>query len=420
MPKPADAVAALLTERRYNKRSIEAYVHWVHRLESHFASKQVRSISPKDLASFFRHLQTQVADQSVRQAATAIRFMYREVFGKRDLAEVVPKIKENRRRAVIPGQPEVLATIAEVDEPTVALLLKCVYGMGLELKEACTLKWNDFDFKTYRVKVQPQRTRGSRSIPIPQFVLSDLKSSLAGKPKSQFVFTSSTGDRIGEQTVQRAWARARARTAGAQKVDIRSLRHAYILHLVQLGVPIRDVLHDMGMHKARPMEFYSQYAGPALPLTFSPADRALTEAVDSKSNTAATYGSEARIFQLAAIKSREFDFTRLIALLHELNAAARSNNYLSVAFLVRAVIDHVPPIFGFRYFVEVSNNYGATASLRRHMEHLQKSLRNVADAYLHETIRSQEDLPQLPQVDFRSAVDHVLGEVVRVLKKREI
>lgn len=102
MPQPTEAVAALLAERRYSSRSIDAYVHWVQRLESHFAPRQLRSISPNDLAAFFRHLQTQVADQSVRQAATAIRFLYREVLNKRALADVVPKIKENRQKAVVP------------------------------------------------------------------------------------------------------------------------------------------------------------------------------------------------------------------------------------------------------------------------------------------------------------------------------
>ena len=291
--------------------------------------------------------------------------------------------------------------------------------MGLELKEACSLRQKDFDFNTNRAKLLPQRTRAVRSIPIPLFARDALAHLVAGKQKGNYVFTAPTGRPIGVATVQRAWSRARMRAAVGQKVDIRSLRHAYILHLGQLGVPLRDVLHDMGMHKARPMEFYSQYAEPPLPLTFSPADRTLTEDSQSKTEGSGPYVSDSRILQIASLTSQDFDFTRLVALLHELNSAARSNNYLSVAFLVRAVIDHVPPIFGLRTFIEVVNNYRASASLKRHMEHLQKSLRNVADAYLHETIRSREELPHFSQVDFRSALDHVLGEVTRVLKKKK-
>ena len=154
-------------------------------------------------------------------------------------------------------------------------------------------------------------------------------------------------------------------------------------------------------------------------MTFSPADRALTDEGKSSATTSGPYVSDSRILQIASLKSQDYDFTRLVALLHELNSAARSNNYLSVAFLVRAVIDHIPPIFGLRTFIEVVNNYKASVSLKRHMEHLQKSLRNVADAYLHETIRNREELPHFSQVDFRSALDHVLGEVTRVLTKKK-
>lgn len=418
MPTPIEAVANLLTERRYSSRSIGAYKNWAQRLQSYFSGRSLRTISEAELASFFRQLQTQVGDQSVRQAATAVRFLYKEVLNKPSLAEVVPKIRLVRNKAFIPTQQDVFNILAKVDDETTALILKCIYGMGLELKEACSLRAENFDLNTNRLKFNPQRTRGIRSIPIPLFIRSKLTELLKSRKKGQYVFQARNGRSVGDVTVQRAWQRARNRVPVPGKVDIRSLRHAYILHLVQLGVPLKDVLHDMGMDKARPLEFYSQYAGPMLPMTFSPADRLLTTEGNPDSTIVSLYVSESRIVQIASLNSADFDFTRLVNILHELNVAARSNSYLSVAFLVRAIIDHIPPIFGFRTFVEVVNNYKATISLKRHMDHLQKSLRNVADAYLHETIRPKEELPHFSQVDFRAALDHLLAEVVRVLGKK--
>lgn len=419
MSKPADQISALLSERKYGARTIQSYVHWVIRLESHFSGRNIRTLSPNELSIFFHHLHTQLGAQSVRQAATAIRFLYREIFGKRDLADIVPKIKEDRPKAEIPSQRDILSILAQVDDPEIAIALKCIYGMGLELKEVCKLKVKDFDFSKNRVKVQPQRTRGVRSIPIPVFVLDELKAIAATGSRDRFLFPSKSGGPIDVKRVQRAWNAARGRTSIQNNYDIRSLRHAYILDLERLGVPLKDVLHNIGMHKARALDFYSSYAGPAVELTFSPADRVLAESISTKQTNASPYISELRIIQLAEIKHPEFDFTRLIAMLHELNSARRNNNYLSIAFLVRAVIDHIPPVFGFKTFIEVTNNYKSSVSLKKQMENLQKSLRNVADAYLHEAIRSREDLPHYAQVDFSAALDHVLGEVVRVLKKRK-
>ena len=67
-------------------------------------------------------------------------------------------------------------------------------------------------------------------------------------------------------------------------------------------------------------------------------------------------------------------------------------------------------------FPEVANNYQCEKSFRGSMQHLDKSLRNIADAHLHIQIRSSEVLPTGPQVDFRADLDVLLGEVVRVLK----
>ena len=83
--------------------------------------------------------------------------------------------------------------------------------------------------------------------------------------------------------------------------------------------------------------------------------------------------------------------------------------------LVRATLDHVPTIFGYKTFIEVSNNYGGK-SLKKSLLNLQNSSRNISDAYLHETIKQKESLPNATQIDFRNDLDLLLGEIVRILK----
>ena len=65
--------------------------------------------------------------------------------------------------------------------------------------------------------------------------------------------------------------------------------------------------------------------------------------------------------------------------------------------LVRAIIDHVPPVFGKKNFNEVANQYGGK-SFKEMMQHLQLSLRALADECLHAQIRSSESLPTETQI----------------------
>lgn len=107
-----------------------------------------------------------------------------------------------------------------------------------------------------------------------------------------------------------------------------------------------------------------------------------------------------------------FDFRRLVRFCEELNDNYSRGNCLSVAMIGRSILNHVPPLFGFLTFNEVANNYGSK-SFKKSMNHLNNSLRNIADSFLHDTIRKRESLPTLNQVDFRQDMDVLLGEIVR-------
>ncbi len=128
-----------------------------------------------------------------------------------------------------------------------------------------------------------------------------------------------------------------------------------------------------------------------------------------------SYVDLSRIDDLKKIKIKDYDLTRLIKQCEELNDASKKGNPYSVILLVRAIIDHIPPIFGKKNFQEVANNYGSK-SFQESMERLDKSLRKIADSGLHQQIRKKETLPNKTQVNFSNDLDVLLQEIVRILK----
>ena len=120
-----------------------------------------------------------------------------------------------------------------------------------------------------------------------------------------------------------------------------------------------------------------------------------------------------RIKELSEIKSDEFDFSRLLQLCHEINDNYSRNNYLSVAMIGRSIINHVPPLFGFDTFNQVANNYG-NRSFKGVMNHLNNTMRSIADSYLHDTIRKKENVPNSNQVNFSQDLDVLLSEIIRI------
>lgn len=128
------------------------------------------------------------------------------------------------------------------------------------------------------------------------------------------------------------------------------------------------------------------------------------------------YVDNVRLEEMRKIASISFDITKLIRLCEELNCSFRNGCYISVAMLVRAVIDHVPPIFGCSVFSEVANNYPGSKSFRESMQNLANSSRKISDSFLHTQVRKKEVLPTKTQVDFSNDLDTLLSEIVRILK----
>lgn len=127
-----------------------------------------------------------------------------------------------------------------------------------------------------------------------------------------------------------------------------------------------------------------------------------------------TYVDKSTIARLRQVRSPNFDLQRLIRLCEELNKCSAVGAFCATAALVRAVIDHVPPIFGARAFGEVANNVGEK-SIKASLLRLETSSRNIADSVLHQQVRKREVIPTRTQVNFSNDLEVLLGEVVRRL-----
>ena len=131
------------------------------------------------------------------------------------------------------------------------------------------------------------------------------------------------------------------------------------------------------------------------------------------------YVSETRIKELQTIESERVDLTRLIRLCEELNIAQANDLNLSMVMLLRAILDHVPPIFYKASFKEVASGHGGK-SFKETMNHLQNGARKIADSHLHSQVRKKEVLPTYLQVNFSQHLDALLAEVVGILQSETV
>jgi hypothetical protein len=128
-----------------------------------------------------------------------------------------------------------------------------------------------------------------------------------------------------------------------------------------------------------------------------------------KSNTA--FLELSVLAALRQAKSQKFDFAKLVRLCEELNDAYGRGNYLSCVLLIRAVMNHVPPVFGCRTFAEVIAQSGR--SLKAVFERLEDDARPIADLHSHALIRAREPLPTKHQVEpYKASFELLVQEVI--------
>lgn len=134
-----------------------------------------------------------------------------------------------------------------------------------------------------------------------------------------------------------------------------------------------------------------------------------TYATTVRSNS--VFVDEGTLQELRSKISATFDLRKLVRFCEELNDSYSRANYLAAVLLIRAVMNHVPPVFGCRTFSEVTAQ--SSKSLKAIFERLEDSARPIADLHTHALIRKRETLPTKHQVEpYKASFELLIQEVI--------
>jgi hypothetical protein len=122
------------------------------------------------------------------------------------------------------------------------------------------------------------------------------------------------------------------------------------------------------------------------------------------------------IERLEGIKSKQFDLASLVRMCKEINSSYAHGNILATALVMRTVLNHIPPIFGYDTFGQVLAN--APKSLKENFGHLEEGLRKVVDFHAHRKIAPIESYPSAAQVEpFKPQLELLLHQIVEIASK---
>lgn len=274
----------------YSLQTERAYVYWARAFIRFHELRHPAAMGGAEVEAFLTHLasERQLSPSSHRQALSALLFLYGKVLGQQlpwmqDIGRPVPK----PRLPVVLSREEVQAIGSQMSGVH-RLLAELLYGTGMRITEALSLRVKDVDFGHRAIYVREGKGRKDRVVMLPQSLLAQLRAQLgacreiwqadvddgrsgvempyaldrkyprAGSSWGWFwVFPQdhhSTDPRSGiirrhhlyDETFQRAFKRA-VRAAGiAKPATPHTLRHCFATHLLQAGSDIRTVQELLG------------------------------------------------------------------------------------------------------------------------------------------------------------------------------
>jgi integrase len=169
-----------LRVRHYSGRTEEAYVHWVRRFILFHEKRHPAALGGREVAAFLSHLACaeKVAASTQNQALGALVFLYRCVLGL-PLAELEGLVRARRpaRLPVVLSAAEVRSLLARLEgEPR--LVASLLYGSGLRLLEALTLRVKDVDFQARELRLRRAKGQRDRVVPLPDACSRPLRAQL--------------------------------------------------------------------------------------------------------------------------------------------------------------------------------------------------------------------------------------------------
>ena len=300
-PKLLTQVRQAIRLRHYSGRTEEVYVGWVRRFVRFSGMRHPAEVETDEVSRFLLSLANsgRVAASTQNQAASALQFLFEQVLGKPLARRAgLVRAKEPGRLPVVLTPGEVKAVLARVRgvSQLVALLL---YGSGLRLLEALTLRVKDVDFgrgeivvrrgkgKQDRVTMLPVSVRpplgehlrrverqhqldlreGAGAVSLPGAFARKVPAASRGWPW-QWVFPATrryvdpaTGevrrDHLHDTAVQRAVQQAVHDAGIPKRATCHTFRHSFATHLLESGYDIRTVQELLGHRDVRTTMIYT-------------------------------------------------------------------------------------------------------------------------------------------------------------------
>jgi len=260
--------------RHYADKTIDAYVRGVAKF-AEYCRKSPDLLGPEEVREYQKYLveKKKASRSTFSQTVSALRFLYAVTLKRKETVDWIPYGRRETRLPVVLSQDELGKFFGGVENLKYRTVLMTMYGTGLRLGEALSLRVKDIDSQRRVIRVEQGKGRKDRYVELTPTLLSELREYWkVYRPKS-WLFPAGRGDHpVHETAVQRACKEARLRAGLSKPVTTHTMRHCYGTHQLEAGKDLRTIQMRLGHSSLHTTALYLHVA--------AGADRTTTKVVD--------------------------------------------------------------------------------------------------------------------------------------------
>ena len=270
-----------------SSRTEEIYVSVVRHLAEYYG-KSPDQISEAELRAYFLFLKNtkKVSPSTLTVALSGIKFFYEFTLHRPWATLELVRPAHEKKLPVVLSIDEVRSILSRVRLARYQVCLSTIYACGLRIQEGVTLQVGDIDSQRMVVHVHRGKGNKDRCIPLPENLLSLLRSHWRTHRNPVWLFPSSrlaaivspeAMGHISGDSVALAFGCA-IRESGIQKpATVHTLRHSWATHMLEAGINLRVIQGYLGHASPTTTAIYTHLT----PQAQGPAVRAINEVVNS-------------------------------------------------------------------------------------------------------------------------------------------
>lgn len=222
-----------------------------------YFNKPMEEVTTEELRNYLlKYLKEErkLSERSVNYYNSVIRFMYEVTMDKIINKKQIPMYRKRRKMKNVLTKEELSAFFNACDNYMYKTIFMLIYGSGLRVSEAVSLKIEDIDSKKMRIFVRGGKGGKDRYTVLPKVSLEMLRKYYKMyKPKhvEGYIFLNREGKPIKTERTREFFRRYRRKAKIDEKFVVHSLRHGFATDLIERGASILEVKELMGHSNIR-------------------------------------------------------------------------------------------------------------------------------------------------------------------------